>query len=132
MRKWGVAILALALLLVGTLLPLVVPRHCPVNRAAFERVKEGMTQAEVEEILGGPPGDYRTRPHGTNIYLSRMFSGLDPIIEDWEGDEGSVAVEYEPGADGRERVTKTHFEEAAPYSPGLLELALWRLGKLLP
>src|SRR5262245_55967209 len=103
MRKLAVAFLALALLLLGTMLPLVVPRHCPVSRAAFERIKEGMTQAEVYAILGGPPGDYRTRPHGTNIYLSRMFSGLDPIIEDWEGDEGSVAVEYEPAADGRDR-----------------------------
>ena len=62
MRKLAVAVLALALLLVGTLLPLVRPLRCPVNRAAFERIKVGMTQAEVHAVLGGPPGDYRTEP----------------------------------------------------------------------
>ncbi len=60
MRKYLIAGLAVALLLGGALFALLRPWHCPVNRAAFERIKEGMTRAEVEKILGGPAGDYRT------------------------------------------------------------------------
>ena len=30
----------------------------PLNVAGFDRIKIGMTMAEVESLLGGPPGDY--------------------------------------------------------------------------
>jgi hypothetical protein len=55
-------IVAVVVALVCVLLPLMLPYRSPVTRAAHERIEEGMTQAEVEAILGGPPGDYRTRP----------------------------------------------------------------------
>jgi len=35
------------------------PHPC---RATFEQVREGMTYAEVCAMVGGPTGDYRTRP----------------------------------------------------------------------
>jgi hypothetical protein len=136
MRKWAVAFLALALLLVGTSLPLVVPRRCPVSRAACERIKEGMTQAEVEAILGGPPGDYRIRPSETAEYI--LWG------EHWTGDEGTVVLDIE---DSREltrvtssgeievcytggKVSRKAFVEAMPDTFGPLELALWRLERL--
>jgi hypothetical protein len=62
MKKLIVVGMAVVLLLGGALYALVRPWHCPVNRVTFERIKEGMTQADVYAILGGPPGDYRTRP----------------------------------------------------------------------
>src|SRR5262249_59789044 len=137
MRKLAVAFLALALLLFGTSLPLVVPRHCPVNRAACERIKEGMTQAEVYAILGGPPGDYRTRPPRPPGFRFWVYTGPPRLIEDWEGDEGAVTVQYQSvteearaGPGFRETVGIVTFEEAAPYSPSLLELARWRLARL--
>jgi len=49
-----------------------------------------------------------------------------PIEEEWEGDEGTLVVGY--GLDGT--VGATSFRDAAPYTPGLLELAHWRLGRL--
>jgi len=61
-RRVIIGLVATVLLVFGMLLPLMLPERCPVNRAAFERIEEGMTVAEVEEILGGPPGDYRTLP----------------------------------------------------------------------
>src|SRR5579864_1615632 len=33
-----------------------------IDREHFEKIKEGMSRAEVESILGGPPGDFTTRP----------------------------------------------------------------------
>jgi hypothetical protein len=125
MRKLAVAFLALALLLVGTLLPLVVPRRCPVNRAAFERMEVGMTQAEVLAILGGPPGDYLTRPNG---WRRPHAKSLPPAVlaERWMGDEGDVSVVFTPGG----VVADVQFDAVPPDDPGLLELALWRLERL--
>jgi hypothetical protein len=63
MRKYLVAALSLTLVLLGSFMALMMPRQCPVTHEAYSLVKEGMTQSEVHAILGGPPGDYRTRPH---------------------------------------------------------------------
>jgi hypothetical protein len=57
MRTLLVALLAFGLALFGGLFALVMPWPCPVNRAAYERVKEGMPLEEVHAILGGRPGD---------------------------------------------------------------------------
>ena len=35
------------------------PRH-RINRHGFEQIRMGMTQADVEGILGVPPGQYRS------------------------------------------------------------------------
>jgi hypothetical protein len=127
MRKWVVVFLAVALLLVGVLQPLVMPRHCPVNRVAFERIEVGMTEAEVHALLGGPPGDYRTRPGpDPGWFDNRTMQVLRD--EQWFGDEGSVVVlfdRHEPNP----VVFVSWFDEPA-YSPGLLELARWRLERL--
>lgn len=128
MRKPLVVFLALALVLAGILVALVGPRHCPVSRAALGRIAEGMTQADVHVLLGGPPGDYRTRPPAPPPLLFCNFrSGPLCLIEVWEGDEGTLTVSYE-FADPK--VMFTGFEDAEPYRPDLVELARWRLGKL--
>ena len=36
------------------------PRPDRITRENYERIRVGMSSAEVEAILGGPPGDYRT------------------------------------------------------------------------
>jgi hypothetical protein len=37
-------------------------RSAHVTRASCDRIRVGMSRAEVEAILGGPPGDYRAGP----------------------------------------------------------------------
>jgi hypothetical protein len=64
MRKLRIGLLAVVLVLFGALFALLRPWHCPVNGAAAARIEKSMKQAEVQEILGGPPGDYTTRPGG--------------------------------------------------------------------
>jgi hypothetical protein len=62
MKKMLLGLVTAGLVLTGVLVALVMPRHGPVNRTACERIEKGMTVAQVEQILGGPPGDYRTQP----------------------------------------------------------------------
>jgi hypothetical protein len=117
MRKPLIGLLAVALLLLGALLPLVVPRHCPVNRVACERIKEGMTEAEVHAILGGPPGDYRTRPVCADIGRG---GGISWSM--WFGDEGDAWVWLDRGV-----VRSTMFREAKAEFVGPAERIRWRL-----
>jgi hypothetical protein len=119
--------MAVVLVLVGILLPLMLPYRSPVTRAAYERIEEGTTQDEVEALLGGPPGDYRTRPAVNNLRLYAPSSGaLVRRSELWNGDEGDIIVTYGDGG----RVYSTHFNEAEPCDCGPLELARWRLERI--
>src|SRR3569623_3514486 len=93
MRNWLVACVAAALVLAGVLVALLGPRHCTVNREAFGRIEEGMTQAEVRAIMGGPPGDYRTGP-ADGPWPRTILAPVGPT-EEWAGDEGAVTVYYD-------------------------------------
>jgi hypothetical protein len=112
MRKqmWKLA-LALALLLacVTTLLWLFPPPPSRVTRAAFEKIEEGMTLAEVEAIMGGPAGSYlawdcELHLDGTpeidgemwDRYL-RLKEPRHDREEEWWGDEGRVFVFFDKG-----------------------------------
>ena len=97
----------------------------PVTHAAYERIAREMTQAEIgalagpvlpplrwgfppemtrgriEAILGGPPGDYRTRPVELEMdeaILAAPFGTriMETTLESWQCDEGSVFVSFYP------------------------------------
>jgi hypothetical protein len=129
MKKLLVGLLAGGLVLAGILVSLAMPRHCPVNPAAYERIEKGMTKAEVEAILGGPPGDYRTRP-GRETYLPLpILSPEEEVwpVERWQGDEGAVHIYFDSYG---VRVREKEFEEAQATDTGLVELIRWRLERL--
>jgi hypothetical protein len=116
----------LVLVLGGALLPIVLPRPSPVTRAAFERIERGMTRAEVEDILGGPPGDYRTRP-GARLLIDIRGGGSMPVpayrsFATWEGDEGIIEVTFD-----RDIVEDKDFAEVPPRPVAAWELVCWRL-----
>jgi hypothetical protein len=132
MRKWLVGSLAVALVLVGALQPLLVPRPCLVTKAACERIEKGMTRAEVEAALGGPPGDYSTRTCRDRTEEELWFStssGPFPWYggtwETWTGDEVEVRVCFNGGV-----VSDTSFALQVPGDPGPVGLVRWRLGRL--
>lgn len=62
------------------------PTPSGVTRANFERIEVGMTEAEVERILGGPPGVYTNRPD------IQAQSGIS-FRRFWYGDEGNIVIE---------------------------------------
>jgi hypothetical protein len=132
MRKLLIGLAAVALLLAGVLMALATPPHCPVSRAASERIEPGMNKGQVHAALGVPPGDYRTGPPLIRIEPVRISSGLSRLSEVWYGNEGDVVVQYDTDSAGRETVTSVTFEPSAAGRPGPLGLIKWRLGRLLP
>jgi hypothetical protein len=66
------------------------PKH-NFDRTSFEKINKGMTLAEVEAILGGPPGDYTTRPT-----ISECDVGWGPGEKEWVSDEGAISVWFDP------------------------------------
>jgi hypothetical protein len=67
-----------------------------VTRANFLRIQEGMHRTEVVELLGGPPGDYRSPTRGSILLAADAGEGN---AETWIGEGGVVGVTFD--ANGR-------------------------------
>jgi outer membrane protein assembly factor BamE (lipoprotein component of BamABCDE complex) len=80
-------------------LGILLARHRPgphLDRAAYDRIEPGMTQAQVEAILGGPPGDYGARD--LEDYVQTGGAGQLPgvgRVEHWLGKTAFVGVEFD-------------------------------------
>jgi hypothetical protein len=123
-KRWWLIPLAVVLVVVGFLLPVLFPSPSKVTGANCERIKEGMTRAEVDGILGGPPGDHRTRPPAS--HPGRGIVMPDGVSLDiWTGDDGEIWVFYES-----KRVRKADFHEDKSPEAGAIDLGLYRLGRL--
>jgi hypothetical protein len=120
MRKSAV-ILAVGLALAGAVLALAWPLPSRVTRANFDRIKEGMSRADVEALLG-PPGDYTTAPTS----FDRMEGVWRPGSKEakWEGDECMVVVDFDASGHA---VGKLFSPGAATLDYGPVDRLLWRL-----
>ena len=58
----------------------------------FQDVKRGMTEAEVETLLGAPPGDYSTRGYSILTYGIVISEGVRR--EKWIDDKHMYEVHY--------------------------------------
>jgi hypothetical protein len=85
-----------------------------VGAATFAEIELGMTVTEVEELLGGPPGDYRSfvkldvgslKMHPTNIAVAGAAGW-----KEWLCDEGRIWIWFDP----EERVVFKHFVAPGP------------------
>ena len=109
---------AVGVVLAGLLAVLVLAGRSVLDRERFGAVRAGMTRAEVERVLGGPPrNECRDRvdvwvPRAgrrTSAELVpgpvaiRFFPGADGEEAVWVGEKGLIAVRF--GPDGRLRET---------------------------
>jgi hypothetical protein len=114
---WRLLAVAAVLVSLSCAFTLLMPRRCSVTEATLGRVKKGMTKAEAEAILGGPPEDYRTRP------MEPYFGTYgDRPWEFWRGDEGDAWVYFEGGVVGG-----THFAKLDPVPITTWNLFWWRV-----
>jgi hypothetical protein len=76
------------------------PRH-HINKEGFDAIRVGMSEQEVEAILGGPPGDY-SATGAVPCPAAYASSGtlLDRGVEDlrsWVGDDAAINVAFDAG-----------------------------------
>lgn len=83
---------AMAMILSGSILFPVPNRH--ITNENFERIREVMGLREVEAILGGKTGDYRTGPNrsGFPCLVDLDFEGELPTKLTWDGDDARIEV----------------------------------------
>ncbi len=75
------------------------PRH-RIDREGVRELREGMSEAEVEQVLGVPAGDYSSRKRsyaGEDVTFVALYTDLDQ--KEWVGDEVRVSVGF--GPDGK-------------------------------
>jgi hypothetical protein len=117
---------AVVLLLLVTLVSIFY-RPSKVTRASFEKIEAGMTLAEVEAILGGPEGDYRTSPTELTEEGIRVQSQMGGSLWDgpwlyWEGNAGAGAVNVTHSG----IVLRKGWIEKEKENVGIVEVMYWR------
>ena len=123
MKKW-LLVFAGVVLAAAVIVPAALQLHAYRQKAARGRliiwqhycgVKLGMSQAEVEAILGGPPGDFRTEKVFYRIYFEAGVSPRDVAVrgEFWAGNDGKICL----GFDEQGRVLRRGFAEGYRVPP---------------
>jgi hypothetical protein len=97
-RRWQLALLVAAgCALLGAaawVLLRPAPPSAKVNPAAAERIERGMTEAEVEAVLGLAPGDFRSDPNGPRHFAQLLPQQGFRILE-WEADRCNIQVKVD-------------------------------------
>jgi hypothetical protein len=101
--SWLLAICLIAIGL-GNALFAHSPKSSEITSAACEKIAPGMTQAQVEEILGGPP-----RREVWVVGLEYRDSWRSDFCrkEEWWGEDGVVFVAF----DNTDKVVRANFVE---------------------
>jgi hypothetical protein len=106
------------------------PQTNRITRENYERIRDGMSRAEVESLLGAA-GDYRTGPVGyeTAEYkeavgrpASILIGGIKPAR--WFGDYALVEVAF--GQDGRALDSESAFYSGVKLPQDPLDNLVWR------
>jgi outer membrane protein assembly factor BamE (lipoprotein component of BamABCDE complex) len=116
----GLSCFALVLLAWATFLAVcpLTPRH-HIDRAGVGALREGMTEAEVVQVLGVPAGDYSSvrRVYTVNPVTS-VFESAAPIAwKEWIGDEAKVRIGFDPnGKVWSISHSRPYYGEAGPFA----------------
>jgi len=133
LRRWKllVALAGLAVLVAAGVVALW-PRPERITRENFDRIKVGMSRAEVYAILG-PPGDYSSGPvefdgrqeflRGIDLDANEPVDCGNPALARWWSDTGSAWVEFDPSDRARPREFTRHLGRLEQSS---LDALLWR------
>src|SRR5262245_57147713 len=115
-RKWWLFVgLTVLVVLTAILTPptVAIRRGQRINRENFERIEEGMTQGEVEAILGQPPGDYTVFKQ---VFVEKE-ADVTPEVEiregvfvrprrrHWVSDKGLISITFMDGSADRYEFT---------------------------
>ncbi len=113
-RKKVMLLVAVGVVAVAVTGYLLLRPASPINPRAYARIKEGMTQKEVEAVFGLPAGDYRDPDHvasgkfpsetlrmwgdfGQNCYPDAIPDGPVAAPVTWLGNDYSIQVGFGQG-----------------------------------
>jgi hypothetical protein len=65
-----------------------------VNRVSYLRIGQGMRREQVEAILGGPPGNYRSAGESA-ISCESWLHRIGDRRERWDGDDGDALITFD-------------------------------------
>ena len=101
------------------------------NRADYERIREGMTEAEVEAVLGVPPGNYctdYTSRHTLWVQADTHFTDTASCEKRrWYSDTGFIIVQFrghDPGTVAATSFCEVRFHGGVRWSWGVLRQRL--------
>ena len=96
-RTWLIVVSAVTLVAVIVaiwLLAAIRPRKLHV--ATFQQIKLGMTQEQVESLLGGPPGDYGVNAGGKQRVSAEGYIAPPGSIEKvWFNDNNHLEIYFD-------------------------------------
>jgi hypothetical protein len=97
MRRRTVAWIAGSLLLAGFLSFVWLHVGKRLNVESFSQIQFGMTQSEVEKLLGGPPGNYgRYSEKSGFMTLEGYFAPASAVEKVWCDDAHRFEVYFDP------------------------------------
>ena len=113
----------IVLLIPSLLLPTSRPKSA-INQENFDRIQVGMTEDEVEAILGGPPGNYTDRRYPMS------YTGGSLLYRSWIGDGGVISIggsrdQDDPNAPWRVSCTYFTPHRPEPFVDRVLDLLPW-------
>jgi hypothetical protein len=125
MRRRKLLVVLAGLVVMATVGVVVLwPRSERITRENYDRIRVGMSRAEVYAVLG-PPGDYATGDATATDLLGppRLADLRQAIsIEKWFGDRAAIGVFF----DGAGNVAYGECRLLKPVDHGLLDNLLWR------
>jgi hypothetical protein len=87
------SVLALFLVAWFVLAPVAKPNRLTLER--YEEVAFGMTRDQVESVLGGPPGNYKTRTMASGLDRSSIRFIEPTATLRWQDDRHAVEVIFD-------------------------------------
>jgi hypothetical protein len=100
-REWLLLFVSIMLLIAGAACWILTSPRSSQFTAKFDMLKDGMNEEEVEAILGGPAGDYRTgetRPPEIGLFVvgpqHSWCPGTPLETKVWYGDDGDFTLYF--------------------------------------
>jgi hypothetical protein len=104
------------------------PQTDRITRESFDRIREGMSRAQVQVILG-PPGDSATVDTAYDHYdaaVGDWRSAMSDAGDSWQTDAAEIAVSYSESG----TVSGATYSLGCRLNPGPLDNLLWRAKRL--
>ena len=96
----SLSVLAMSIVTLGVATHSPAPCPVEVRPETYGQLKVGMSEREIEAILRGPPGDYRTRKDVSYLFGGVFWPIDEPITtKEWDTDDYAIQVWFDRGGE---------------------------------